>query len=414
MDAENKKKVWLLQMAIVFTSLSALADDSEVRAAQSNVVEMMQVDLPLRTDSEANSEVRSTEPVVAVAAISSLDLDLSLDQPVSVSKESFHFQLNRLHSPSGKQAWNVMLCKNASADNQEPDVPSSKASLTVGKFYTQTGELMFAWTDANSPSQAEQLRNCVLSIRQGANVQRVALRACKFIEPIKLDFDLLSQKIELPQLALPSVDSLFLQILHVDNFRVSTEQQPADGVVPANKFVKIQLVDWKFPAEVRVKLGKSRGKVVAVVMANYKLDKRWRPMTVKHVDRTMTDIRRSLQKNAINNRRYRAGLTELPKEISYLIRCIQNSDNAFDRNEWGRQLVKAKRYLTKARGGVRKTNNMIQELKARIHHLKALSQLGNKIHKKGKIHFRVGIRTENGEVDLLRTTNEPEKLAANN
>ena len=408
MDALRNQKLKSVQIRILLSSLFVFSAGRGALADHPGVIEPVQVELPFAIDDDGD-ENQSSDLIAPVAAITSRELDLSLDQPVSTENTGPSFQLIRKEALSDKQVWNVILQNPSSAD----DSARWQESVRVGRFYTDNAHLKFQWESADLANRGDQLRNYVLCICQGERPQRVALRTCKFVEPIELDLDLTSQKVPLPQYAVPPSESLFLQVLFIEDFRISTELQPADGLVSANKFARIQLKDWAFPAEVRTKIGKSRGLPVAIVMANYKFDKRWRPMTIKHVDHTMSDLRKSLGKNQRDNRRYRAGLVELPARISRLQSLIRNSNNAFDTGEWSRQLTKAKRYYAKARGGARRTSNMIPELESRIRHLKNLQHLGNKIHKKAKIHFRIGIETQNGEVDLLRTTSELERLAAN-
>jgi len=223
---------------------------------------------------------------------------------------------------------------------------------------------------------------------------------------ISIDFDEASQKFELPQAILPPASSLFLEIVALEGFHVSVEQLPIDGIIPFDKTVQIKLTDWKYPAEIRVKFGGSRRAPAAIVTVNYKLDSRWRPMTIQGVDSALVGLKKTLNRSKGSLSNYQAAARNLPSQISSL-RSRISSSSGVDTARMQSQLLKLSRGLSKAQGGIRRLSRLIPELEAKIPQMERLAALGNRLHKKAHIQFRIAVKTENGDFNLLRTTDHP-------
>ena len=103
----------------------------------------------------------------------------------------------------------------------------------------------------------------------------------------------------------------------------------------------------------------------------------------------------------------RSAISSLPGQIRSLQNQLRSdSDNAARIMS---QLTTAKRQLAKANGMVRRANRLIPELEAKIPLLKQLAVLGNRLHQKAIVQFRIMIELEKEKLVLLKTSSDANK-----
>ena len=350
------------------------------------------------------------EAPVDLGAIANVDLDkleLTLDQPLVKKKnEGVRFEISRVPEVEGNPLWEIRLRsapKEATDEKSVLDDVGAGIDELVGKVTVEDSRLKFAWAPTKHPGFADQLRNCVLILDSAPMSHRIALRPSRLVKPVLIDFDENTQVVEIGQDSLPPLDSTFLEITALENFGVAVERQSTDGVVLFNKTVKIRLTDWERPAEFRIKYGGSRSKPSVIISAHYQLDRKWQRLTIKEVDGGLVALARALSRSEADLRDGQAALSSLPSKIASLDGAISRSAGG-NTADLQRQQRILKRQLSKAKGMVRRASKLIPELKAKIPLLEKLAALGNQMHKKARIQFRVAIRTEKGNLDLLRTS----------
>jgi len=340
--------------------------------------------------------------------------ELTLDQPITSKENRVKFAISRSPNSETSPTWEVRLHslpKKSQNEKSALDAVGTGLDERIGKFSMAKGHLQFMWVASKHTTYADQLRNCVLCIHGNNKQYRLALQSCKQIKPVTIDFDEASQKFELSHVILPPISSLFLEVVALENFNVSEEQQPTDGMVPYNKTVQIKLTNWKSPAEIRVKFGGSRSKPAVIVTANYKLDSRWHAMTIHGVDGALLGLKKTLNRSQGNLSNYQAAARSLPSQISSLRARVNSSGGGIDAARMNSQLLNLSRGLAKAQGGIHRLSRLIPELEAKIPQMERLEELGNRLHKKARIQFRVAVKTENGDFNLLRTSNNPQPSA---
>jgi len=271
------------------------------------------------------------------------------------------------------------------------------------------------WATPEHMSLAEQLRNCVLCFENAPQSHRMAFRKCTLVKPILIDFTNASHVIKLEQESLPPRDALVLEITSLENFSVSYEQHPVDGIISFGDTLRIILLDWAKPAELRVKFGGSRKNPSAIISAYYNLEAitrdgktrggKWRRMTIKQLDGGIAGAERALFRSRGDLQAGQAARGRLPSQIDSLGRELNSSNNESYARIQG-QLLTAKRQLAKANGMVRRASRLIPELEAKMPLLKQLTVVGNRLHQKARIQLRIYVRMEKENMDLLRTSSD--------
>jgi len=404
------------ELAVDQSSPQPRVESTAPTETDSNSIEPLPTEIALPNLRGPDSTLSEKEEApVDLGAIGNFKLDklqLTLDQPaVEKGGGAVRFEIARSAEAEDKPSWEIRL---RSAPKEETDEKSvlddvgSGLNELVGKIHVEDSRLKFVWASSEHMSLADQLRNCVLCFEDASKSHRMALRSCTLIEPILIDFTEATRVIKLEQESLPPIDSLFLGITSLEHFSVSVEQQPTDGIIEVNDTLKIRLTDWPKPAEFRVRFSGSRKKLSVVISAHYRLGSKWQRMTVEEVDGGLQGVEKALARSRHDLREAQSAVSRLPSQINSLASQLRNDSGNAARIQ--SQLLTARRQLSKAKGMGRRATKQIPKLEADILLLKSLASLGNRLHQRARIQFRIVVKMEKDNIDLLRTSDDANKV----
>ena len=313
------------------------------------------VDLPvLRASSGSGGQ--SVEPV----SLGELDLEgeaacaIELRSSLDTVPGKRHFAMDR--GPSG-ESWLIHLDSDAQQGSQV-----RRTDLARIRLDQQT--LKFQWIEGVGPARGDYLRNCGLLVRVGQQSHWLPLCQPKMVEPPVLDLEGGLARVSLPTTQrMPKAGRLRLQVTALEGPFSEHGFRPVNGISEDGR-VEVFLSGADLPnVRLRVRLvGRGRAASVQVTAVYQLADLVERKLKIEEV------VRLARESYALQ------GLTEQTRDK------LKNKDPR--RSELQRQ---------------------IELLEDAQDQLKALVGMYRRIHKIGKVHFRVFHTIDDREIDLFVT-----------
>ncbi len=313
------------------------------------------VDLPVLRPSSGSGG----QPVQPVS-LGELDLEgeavcaIELRSSLDAVPGKRHFAMDR--GPSG-ESWLIHLDSDA---QQGPQV--QRTDLARIRLDQQT--LKFQWIEGVGPARGDYLRNCGLLVRVGQQSHWLPLCRPKMVKPPVLDLDGGLARVSLPTTQrMPKAARLRLQVTALEGPFSEHGFRPVDGI-SENGQVEVFLSGADLPGvRLRVRLvGRGRAASVQVAAVYQLADRVERKLKIEEV------VRLARESYALQS------LTEQTRDK------LKKKDPR--RSELQRQ---------------------IKLLEDAQHQLKALVGMYRRIHKIGKVHFRVFHTIDDREIDLFVT-----------
>jgi hypothetical protein len=304
------------------------------------------------------------------------------------------WQLEIAASPSPSAPWQVMLAPNEDANSKSTSEPAG-GPIPIAEFrLLDSLEMEFAWLAAAAEQEdAAELRNCVLEIKQGDTGQGVRLRMPEKASPHVLDLD--QERIDLPLAAhgLP-VELLKVQILGHAGF-------PAPVTMHATGQPK-----------------KSDPARLVLGSASYSIQIRIRPLTstTRHFIRieplTVDDDQEGAFTTGTINKA-NATLQQTIAEGRQTIVFLQGQLGGLQRDLVAAQSigdpVRRNSAVSKVRSQIKNTtqrgqslNRRLARLERQLAELPTLATIGNQLHQKASLQFRVFFPVGSYEVDVFQ------------
>ena len=265
-----------------------------------------------------------------------------------------HLALDR---EQGNNAWLIRL----DADDKQG---AADQGTDLARLWLEEQTLKFQWLSGAGRARGNCLRNCGLLVGVDQQSHWLPLSPPKAVDPLVLDLDGGVARISLPTAEwMPKVEKLRLQITGLEGPFPQHTLRPADGI-SENGRVEVLLSGEKLPG-VRLQVGLiGRGRAASVeVTALYQLADQ-----VQRQFKAQEAVRLSGEFYVLQNR-WQSTLDKL-------------SEQDPRRPDARRQ---------------------VDLLKEALEQLKALGELYQQIHKKGKVHFRVFRAVDDRQIELFTT-----------
>ena len=262
-----------------------------------------------------------------------------------------------LDRDQGGHAWLIRLDADdeQGADDQGTD---------LARLWLEEQTLKFQWLSGAGRARGNCLRNCGLLVGVDQQSRWLPLSPPKAVDPLLLDLDGGVARISLPTAEwMPKIGTLRLQITGLEGPFPQHTLKPADGI-SENGRVEVLLSGEKLPG-VRVQVGlvgRGRGASVEVTALYQLADRVQRQFKAKEAVRLSGEF--------------------------YVLQ-----------NRWQSTLDK----LSEKDPRRPDARRQVDLLKEALEQLKALGDLYQQIHKKGKVHFRVFRAVDDRQIELFTT-----------
>ena len=312
--------------------------------------------------------------------------------PVQVAVISPSVESVRLRTPQGSSAQFEAL----------PDGNVWRISMgrtTVATLTHNDPALSFAW-EKNAPAAAEPLRNAVLTLGRSNYDRSLALRGP--IEHGDLTIDLSKTSMSVPlnlQLWELDIKSLIVELADV------TDSQPVVAYLPADRRLR-------FGTEARLLFRKDTPTAAIDVALSRTAGKHFLKLWPRMIDHkgatfawsqsSFKKLVRGIQHDIDDAASFVAAEPAASRAIQDEIALIRRQTNSLNRSLAAVEIERLNSELAELRSRLAVCKEALPVWREQLRQIEPLGHLGNQVHQKAKLKFRVFYMVDQHEVDILR------------
>ena len=367
-------------------------------------------DLPAQRaqNSGLTSNEKPEDATIELGLVPTEGLSITLDQPQEMAVEGISFDITSDPSSGIGTAWVVRLRSEVQADQeqQKSSLDNVGAGLDeiVARIFIEDGKLRFAWTNSKYAQLSDQLRNCVLCLSYAQQTHRMQLRSVQKIAPVSLTFEKSVLTFNVAGESLPSSDAVFLNVQPSSALMKSVSMEPSTGTAAVNKLVTLKVSGEKEEQiEIRVTLKKTTNGFFVAVGPRYRIGASWKPFTTEQVNEGLNGLETALVRDRDGLEVAKSAVPSLTSSISSAQSRLSSTSDAREQNFLKIQIRGLQVRLNRAQQTIGRKERDIPDTEHDIELMKKLVAVGNRLRGYTELGIRVGVKTANGEFDLLRT-----------
>lgn len=272
----------------------------------------------------------------------------------------------------------------------------------VAKIYVKEGDLVFEWLEPKFAAVADRLRNCVLQLEHPSGTKRIALRETKLVDCHKINLQEVKSVIPITGDYLPTKEAMHLQVTGANFGGRSCTLRPESGCVECNRDVELIVEGTPLPVKFEVRLTSNENGPCVSVVPRFELSNRWRSYSAERV----TDAISGLEKSIVDNER---AIARAKRDLPNVQSRLGNVRSQLPHAPANRaailhgQAQSLDNQVNSLQSKIRRLSDQIPESRRMAGDMHKLVAVGNELHLKAEIGFRIYVPTESGEYDLLRS-----------
>lgn len=360
------------------------------------------------SDSALGADVNKIVNALVLGSAPSEGLSIAIDQPAAMNVDGIRFEVNSDPTQTTGSAWEVRLKSIAQLNDEDEqsslDVVAVGLDEVVARVFVENGELKFVWANPRHSQLADQLRNCVLCLQHAGQTHRVQMRPYESVSPVVLDFEKSVVNISLDGDTLPPPDATFLEVQASQALLANASIEPETGTVPCNKVLKIKLLqDKNKQVEIQIMLRNRETGYSVIIGPRFRIGTSLQPFTTDRVNDGLRGLVSALERHRAELANARQMRNSLSGEISSVQARISSSQDDREIFQLRNQLRGLQSRRNREDAKIKRKERSIPETESDIEIMKSLAEVGNRLRGYAELKIRVGVRTSNGEFDLLRT-----------
>ncbi|MDZ4821247.1 MAG: hypothetical protein SGJ20_19985 [Planctomycetota bacterium] len=230
------------------------------------------------------------------------------------------------------------------------------------------------------------------------------MRPYQKIAPIVLDFEKPIVSFNVEGEGLPSPDAVFLMVKPSDALLKRISMEPASGTVPVNKILSLKVSgDDEQQIEIRVTLKKTASGLMVGVGPRYRIGASWQPFTTERVGAGLTGLETALVRHQDGLADAKSAAPSISSALSSARSRLASVEDPKERQSLQVQVRGLQTRLNRAQQMISRKERDIPDTQHDIALMKKLVEVGNGLRGYTELAIRVGVKTTNGEFDLVRT-----------
>lgn len=318
---------------------------------------------------------------------------LTLTDTVHTTKGGVELALEPTGDDPSRPEWRVALLRG-------------KTREEIGQFTLASGALHFHWLDAANRTSQGELRNCLLTVESAAGSETYALRRLVQIPSPKLDLKREMMSIPVAAEGLPDPRLLELQLTGHSGLGTAV---PLSTTARLKEVLRIVLRggDQKTPGiELHLTLVQNANRTnVQVRPVFVDLDGQLYPFTLPRLEqgRKALDEQVAMTRVQINTKQ--AAVSRLELELRALSVPIVGTLEEIQAIEARRQRVGIE--LSAVKSELSRLTAALPVLEGRVAAVPGLIEVANRLHDKASLSFRVCLRHEGRQIDIVAADAAP-------